>query len=69
MKKGQTSTIAKFPEFIPDPPKQKKRVKKDDDDDAPPGFKCTKKYMSRPTPSVATNFRNLKASFPSAFRR
>lgn len=54
---------------MPDPPKEKKRIKKDDDDDAPPGFKCTKKFMSRPTPSVATNFRNLKASFPSAFRR
>jgi len=68
MKKGQV-TIGKFPEFIPDPPVRKVRVKTDDDDEGPPGFKTTKKHMSRPTPSVATNFRNLKASFPSAFRR
>ena len=69
MKKGQTATIAKFPEHVADPPPKKVRVKKDDDDEGPPGFKCTKKFMSRPTPSVATNFRNLKSSFPSAFKR
>jgi len=69
LKTGQTATLGKFPEHKPDPPKEKVRVKKEEDDDAPPGFKCTKKFMSRPTPSVATNFRNLKASFPSAFRR
>ena len=34
-----------------------------------PGFKNTYKERSRPTPSIATNFINLKASFPSAFAR
>jgi hypothetical protein len=33
-----------------------------------PGFKLTYNYKTRPTPSIAVNYRNLKASFPSSFR-
>ena len=67
-KKGAIKgTIDTFPEWQKDPTfLQKKRA--ESVDDGPPGFKCTYKYRSRPQPSVATNFRNLKASFPSAFR-
>jgi len=53
-----------------DPPVEKKYVKPAEGvPEPPPGFKATYKYMSRPQPSIATNFRNLKASFPSAFRQ
>ena len=68
-KKGKLGTLGKFPEHRADPPRVRKPIKKEDTEDQPPGFKTTKKYMSRPTPSVATNFRNLKASFPTAFVR
>ena len=69
-KRGQLGTIKKFPEHIPDPPKIKKYVKPPEDaPEPPPGFKATYKYMTRPSPSIATNYRNLKSSFPSAFSR
>jgi hypothetical protein len=69
-RKGIFGTIDKFPEHSPDPPTEKKRVIKDENaPESPPGFKATYKYKSRPSPSVATNLRNLKASFPGAFRR
>ena len=32
-------------------------------------FKPTHNHKTRPTPSVATNMRNMKAAFPSVFRR
>ena len=38
-------------------------------EEAPAKFKTATNYRSRPTPSVATNVRNLKASFPSVFSR
>lgn len=70
LKKGNHCTISKFPDHMADPPKDKKYVKPADDaPEGPPGWKATYKKQSRPTPSVATNFRNLKASFPSAFAR
>lgn len=70
-KKGNHSTLEKFPVHMPDPPKEKKRIKYEDgqEPESPPGFKCTYKGLTRPSPSVATNFRNLKASYPSAFRK
>jgi hypothetical protein len=62
-------TLGKFPVFMPDPPKQLKRKIKDEKaiDIAP--FKPNTKFFSRPTPSVVTNFRNIRSAFPSAFRK
>ena len=70
-KKGNHHTLQKFPQYLPNPPVEKKRVKKEEgmEEEERPGFKATYKGLSRPTPSVATNFRNLKSQFPSAFRR
>lgn len=64
-------TLDKFPEYLPNPPTELKRkvVEEGEEEDAPPGFKVTHRYKSRPTPSVATNYRNLKASYPMAFAR
>ena len=68
--KGKFGTLDKFPEHKADPARQIKRVKKEEDaPDPPPGFKNTYRYQSRPTPSIATNIRNLKSSYPSAFSR
>ena len=67
---GNNKTFNKFPEYKEDPPKRlTRKIKVDGDPEDGPKFKTTYKERSRPTPSVATNFRNLKASFPSAFRR
>lgn len=49
-------------------PKTPLKRRPEPDDDEKPGFKATYKGLSRPSPSVATNFRNLKSQFPSAFR-
>lgn len=69
-KKGINRTINKFPEYKEDPPKRlTRKIKVEGEPEEGPKFKTTYKERSRPTPSVATNFRNLKASFPSAFRR
>lgn len=68
--KGVTGTLMKFPEHVPSPAKIKKYVKPPEDaPEPPPGFKATYKGLSRPTPSIVTNIRNLKASYPTAFRR
>lgn len=66
---GYNKTINKFPEYKEDPPKRLTRKIVVEGEDEGPKFKSTYKERSRPTPSIATNFRNLKASFPSAFRR
>ena len=71
-KKGNIKgTLDKFPEYLPNPPKEVKRkvVAEGEEEEAPPGFKVTYRYKSRPTPSVATNIRNLKSSYPTAFAR
>ena len=68
-KKGYKGTINPFPQHVPDPPVEKKRVIKNEDAEEIPAFKMTKKTNTRPTPSIATNVRNLKASFPAMFRR
>jgi len=64
-------TLDKFPEYLPNPPVELKRkvVVEGEEEDSVPGFKVTHRFKSRPTPSVATNYRNLKASYPSAFAR
>lgn len=68
-KRGNQSTIAKFPLWNGEAPKQLMRKRKDENEEDIPSFKMTTKEFTRPTPSVATNFRNLKSQFPSAFRR
>jgi len=60
-------TIGKFPEYKENP--LKFTTRKPVNDDAPPPFKKTHAGKTRPSPSVQTNLRNLKASFPSVFRR
>lgn len=67
-KKGMHPFIGKYPEFLPNPPRVIKRKKVvEGEEEERPGFKLTYNLRSRPCPSVATNFRNLKASYPAAF--
>ena len=67
---GYDCTISKFPQYLPNPAKPITRKQPvEGEPEAPPAFKMTHRYKSRPSASVATNIRNLKASFPSAFRR
>ena len=62
-KKGAIKgVLEKFPAYLPDPPVEKKRkVIVEGEDDSIVGFKATYRNKTRPTPSVATNFRNLKS--------
>ena len=60
-------SIAPFPEYKENP--LKFTTRKTAEEDAPPPFKKTHTGKTRPSPSVQTNLRNLKASFPSVFRR
>ena len=67
-KRGYNKTISRFPEYKPDPlPEVKRGEKKDGDDEKK--WKTSYKKKSVPTPSVTTNYRNLKSEFPSVFRR
>ena len=68
-KVGYNKSIGKFPQYLPDPPKPVKRKVPEEGVEEPPKFKMTHNSKSRPTPSVATNLRNLKSSFPSVFRK
>jgi hypothetical protein len=53
---------------MPNPPKElKRKVIVEGEEEDRPRFKLTYNGVTRPTPSVATNFRNLKASYPMAF--
>ena len=68
--RGIHKTFEKFPDYLPNPPKElKRKIVADDAPEEKPSFKIPKKGISGPTTSIATNYRNLKASFPSAFRR
>jgi len=69
-KRGNHCTIEKFPLYKEDPPKEIKRIKYADGEapEVPPGFKMTHNRKGSPTPTIACNIRNLKASFPSSFR-
>ena len=68
-KRGYNKTLAKFPAYKEDPKKPiTRRVPVEGEEDKPK-FKPSYNTKSRPTPSVATNMRNMKASFPSVFRR
>lgn len=67
---GYNCSLATFPEYKPNPPAEKVRKHKvEGEADVPPAFRSTYKYKSRPQSSVATNLRNLKASYSSIFRR
>jgi hypothetical protein len=70
-KKGIHPTIGPHPPYMPNPPREIKRkvVVEGEEEEERPGFKMTYNHRSRPCPSVATNYRNLKATFPSAFLR
>ncbi len=67
-KKGYNNTLDKFPEYKEDPLKfvtRKKHVEGEDERK----WKTSHKKKSVPTPSVVTNYRNLKSEFPSVFRK
>jgi hypothetical protein len=67
---GVSCTFEKFPVYMENPLKFTTRIKKvEGEDEGPKAFRSTTQLFTRPTPSVATNIRNLKASFPSIFRK
>jgi len=68
-KTGHACTFEKFPAYMENPLKFTQRKMPVEGEENPPAFKKSKNYSSRPSPSVVTNVRNLKASFPSLFRR
>ena len=70
-KRGYNKTIAEFPRYKEDPPIQVKRKKSAEAEktEEKPNFKPTHRKKTIPTPSVTTNFRNLKTEFPSVFRK
>lgn len=62
-------TLGKFPEFMPNPPKELKAKKKNDaDPDEPPAFRPSTREFSRPTPSIVTNARNLRSHISIGIR-
>lgn len=66
---GHSCTFDKFPQYMENPLKFTERKVPVEGEEVAPAFKSATKYRSRPSPSVVTNVRNLKASFPSLFRR
>ena len=70
-RKGQIhKTINRFPHYQEDPPKEiTRKVEAEDGADVPKKFRPTHNKKSIPMPSIATNMRNLKSSFPTVFRR
>ena len=68
-KKGYNKTLAKFPEYKEDPKKALERKRPVEGEEDKPKFKPTHIFKTRPSPSVATNMRNMKNSFPSVFKR
>ena len=64
---GYNKTLERFPAYMEDPKKPLER--KMEEEDEKKKFRPTHNSKSRPCPSVTTNLRNLKASFPSVFRR
>lgn len=65
---GYNKTIAPFPFYSEEKPREVTRKMEEDDDGKKP-FKPTHNTKSTPMPSVQTNLRNMKAAFPSVFRR
>lgn len=66
-KKGYNKTLDKFPPYKEDPLKFAERKADADADKAK--WKPTHNKKGIPTPSITTNFKNLKTEFPSVFRR
>ena len=67
-RKGYNKTLDKFPEYKEDPLRFPER-KKEGEDDGKGRWKPTYYKKTVPSPSVTTNFKNLKTEFPSVFRR
>ena len=63
------TTLGKFPNYQENPPKECVRIKPDENAEERPRFKMTTNSFSRPTPSIVTNMKNMKTSFPSVFAR
>lgn len=68
-KKGRQGTLEKFPEYKENPVKSTIRVKPVEGQEEPARWKMTTNAYSKPTPSIACNVRNMKASFPTVFKR
>ena len=68
-KAGLKGPFNKFPVYMENPRKEVTRKRPVEGEDEVLAFKSPTKERSRPTPSVQLNHRNLKASFPSAFKR
>lgn len=66
---GYSCTLSPYPEYKENPLKFTVRKVKVEGEESPIAFKSAKPLQSRPTPSIAVNIRNIKASFPSIFRR
>lgn len=66
---GHSCTFEKFPVYMENPLKFTTRKQVVEGEETPPAFKSATLFKSRPTPSVVCNVRNLKASFPSIFKR
>lgn len=58
----KNKTLSRFPSFMPDPPREKVRVKKDENAEYVPPFKPSTRQFTRPTPSIVTNFRNMRST-------
>ena len=68
-KVGINKTLSVFPEYKENPLKFCTRKRPVEGEEEKPCFKKTHNFKSRPSPSIQTNVRNLKASFPSVFRK
>jgi len=68
-KKSLFPTIERFPDYLPNPPKEIKRKIPVEGEEEKPNFKMTHNAKTIPSTSVATNFRNLKSSYPNSFKR
>lgn len=65
---GYSCTFEKFPNYMENPLKFTQRMKPVEGEEVAPAFKTATRFRSRPSPSVVTNLRNLKSSFPSIFK-
>ncbi len=67
---GYNCSLTAYPAYIPCPPKEiRRKVKLEEDKDAPPAFRPTHKYKSKPSIPIATNLKNLRAAYPSALKK
>lgn len=66
---GVSAGFEKFPKYMENPLKFTERKVKVEGEESPSPFKKATNFRSRPSPSVVCNVRNIKASFPSIFRK